>query len=285
MFDGDDAGVAAASRAAFVLAPLHLDLKVLLLPTGEDPDSFVRSRGAEAFREMAGQARDALDFVLEKAIAELQGDTARGKSAVLNHIKPLVSSMPDDILRGDFIRRTAEKLGIDERLARTRLRRDRPSSASSETRPGDFSAEYLGTREGNFIRVVLQNPPLIPRAREVISPEALTDRFSVDLYSIVLEEHDSRGTPVHLMDRVEDPEMRRVISRIMMVPPPPEESAEDELAHTMKYLMVKHLRARLSALRPRLKGRPELLSEQKRLSSLVQRIMSGEDIYRLCQNR
>jgi DNA primase len=61
-YDGDDAGIKAARRAIEHLLPQDFEIKVLVLPNGQDPDDFVRQNGADAYNEARGKAESCIDF-------------------------------------------------------------------------------------------------------------------------------------------------------------------------------------------------------------------------------
>ena len=68
-YDGDDAGIKAARRAIEHLLPQDFEIKVLVLPNGQDPDDFIRQNGNEAYNEVRGKAEPFLDFALDASNA------------------------------------------------------------------------------------------------------------------------------------------------------------------------------------------------------------------------
>ena len=63
-YDGDPAGIAAATKAAELLVKLGVKVRIAALPDGSDPDSFVRKEGADALKDELSRARDFIDFLL-----------------------------------------------------------------------------------------------------------------------------------------------------------------------------------------------------------------------------
>jgi DNA primase len=101
-FDGDRAGRAAAWRALETALPYGggtLQLKFLLLPEGDDPDSFVRSKGPEAFRELADQAAPLSDFLVKELAARVDLRTVDGRSRFQAVAKPLLKRLPEGTYR------------------------------------------------------------------------------------------------------------------------------------------------------------------------------------------
>jgi DNA primase len=95
-FDGDAAGRKAAWHALEVSLPATLDHKAihfLFLPEGEDPDTYVRANGKQAFEELVGQAEPLSAYLLTQLRARVDTNTAEGRSRLLHEAKPLVMNI------------------------------------------------------------------------------------------------------------------------------------------------------------------------------------------------
>jgi DNA primase len=117
LFDGDNAGIKAALRGLDMAIEEGLNVKLVLIPDKEDPDSYVQKIGADAFREFI--ATNKQDFVLFKLHISLQdagNDTSR-KSQLVNEIAETISKIDktEDFTRQqDYIRQCSQVLKIDE---------------------------------------------------------------------------------------------------------------------------------------------------------------------------
>ena len=101
-FDGDRAGRAAAWRALETALPYGggtLELKFLLLPDGDDPDSFVRTKGPDAFRTLAEQAAPLSDFFVKEMTARVDLQSVDGRSRFHAIAKPLLTRLPEGSYR------------------------------------------------------------------------------------------------------------------------------------------------------------------------------------------
>ncbi len=101
-FDGDRAGRAAAWRALETALPYGggtLELKFLLLPEGDDPDSFVRTQGPEAFRTLAEKAYPLSDFLVKELATRVDLKTVDGRSRFQAVAKPLLKRLPEGTYR------------------------------------------------------------------------------------------------------------------------------------------------------------------------------------------
>ena len=116
LYDGDDAGIHAAQRGTDMLLAAGMNVKILLLPDGDDPDSFARKHNAEDFRRYVEQHQvDFLKFKTNLALAEAQNDP-RKLSALVAEIVTSISFIPDEITRSLYIRETAQTMRMDEKM-------------------------------------------------------------------------------------------------------------------------------------------------------------------------
>jgi DNA primase len=117
IYDGDDAGIKAAARGLDLALEEGLIVKLVLIPDKEDPDSYVKKIGSDAFKTFIGRnKKDFILFQLETALKDAQNDSQK-KSAVVNHIAESIAKInkAEDFTRQqDYIHRCAELLKIDE---------------------------------------------------------------------------------------------------------------------------------------------------------------------------
>lgn len=113
LYDGDEAGIHAALRGTDMLLSEGMNLKVLLLPDGDDPDSFARKHTASDFRKYIEDHQT--DFIQFKTSLMLDGQTDPLKrSEAINSVVKSISLVPNQILRDTYIHDCSVKLGINE---------------------------------------------------------------------------------------------------------------------------------------------------------------------------
>ncbi len=117
LYDGDSAGIKAAQRGMDLAFEEGLNVQLVLIPDKEDPDSYVRRIGAEAFRSfIEGNKKDFILFQLGLSLADAAGDMQK-KSLLVNQIAETISKInkaEDFTKQQDYIRRSAELLRVDE---------------------------------------------------------------------------------------------------------------------------------------------------------------------------
>ena len=116
LYDGDAAGIHAALRGIDMILAEEMNVKVLLLPDGEDPDSFARNHSASELEDFI--AKNETDFLLFKTRLLLNdaGNDPVKKSNLISDIVTSISVVPDSIKRELYAKECAEQMGIDERL-------------------------------------------------------------------------------------------------------------------------------------------------------------------------
>lgn len=116
LYDGDAAGIHAALRGIDMILAEEMNVKVLLLPDGEDPDSFARNHSASELEDFI--AKNETDFLLFKTRLLLNdaGNDPVKKSNLIGDIVTSIAVVPDSIKRELYAKECAELMGIDERL-------------------------------------------------------------------------------------------------------------------------------------------------------------------------
>ena len=115
IYDGDAAGVNAALRGLDLALEQDLNVKIVMLPEGEDPDSFIKKVGATVFRSyMEDNADDFIFFKLK--LLEKDADDPVKKTAMIKDIISSIGRIPDPLKRNLYIKECAQKLQIDEAI-------------------------------------------------------------------------------------------------------------------------------------------------------------------------
>jgi len=117
VFDGDNAGIRAATRASELAAAAGVAARVLVPPDGEDPDETVARIGAEAFRELLKNAEPSLQFLLEKALGTV-GSSIEARVRAVGSIAGIVRAAPNQLAKELYIEKVAEKLGASAEIVR-----------------------------------------------------------------------------------------------------------------------------------------------------------------------
>ncbi|RPI55905.1 MAG: DNA primase [Deltaproteobacteria bacterium] len=120
VFDGDAAGVKAALRALPFFYKLNLRVKVLSLPAEDDPDSFVRREGREAWEALADTASPGLDFAIQQGLASY-GKNPEGRFRTTEDVLSILQPVSDPVRKSLLVGHVAQKLGVREESLWERL--------------------------------------------------------------------------------------------------------------------------------------------------------------------
>lgn len=116
IYDGDAAGIKASQRGIDMLLAQGMNVKLLLLPDGDDPDSFSRKHNAQEFQDyLASHQIDFIKFKTNLLLEEAQGDPV-AMSKLVNNIVQSIAVIPDEITRSIYIKETSSTMKIEERL-------------------------------------------------------------------------------------------------------------------------------------------------------------------------
>jgi DNA primase len=162
IYDGDNAGIKAALRGLELALDEGLNVKLLLIPDKEDPDSYVNKIGASAFLEfIAKEKKDFILFQLELTLKEIGNDSAK-KAGLVNQMAATLSRInkaEDFTKRQDYIKKVAELLKIDEagfnalvnKIVGEKIQKDDFRS----NRQSSMDGEVVGEQEESFEQEML----------------------------------------------------------------------------------------------------------------------------------
>ncbi len=137
MFDGDSAGIHAALRAIDMLLSEGMDVHVVRLPEGEDPDSFARSHTLAQYEEyIAGSESDFLGFKSDILLADAGNDPLK-RANFINDIADTIARIPDPVKRSVFVQAAAEKFETEQGIIFDRVAKTRRSLLEDEKKEAE----------------------------------------------------------------------------------------------------------------------------------------------------
>jgi DNA primase len=196
LFDPDQAGVRAALRGLDLFVNSGLGVKVVTLPDGDDPDTYVRKQGPEAFARLEEQAPSLLDFALEHRLSTAESSTIEGRIRSVDDVLRILQKSEHPIEREERIRVVAERLGISQQ----RLIERYPALVQSEGhRPAPVQsadptpAMFKGVSEERDLAYLLLHGHLTPADVRRLMPEAFSVPACRSLVESALNHLDRDG--------------------------------------------------------------------------------------------
>ena len=125
IYDGDGAGIKAALRGIGLVLKEGLNVKVVLLPDGMDPDDFARRNSLEQVQDYISQnEQDFIGFKTDLLLGEAGGDPLK-KANLINDVADTIALIPDAVIRAVYVKTCADKFEIDEQILIDRVNRSR----------------------------------------------------------------------------------------------------------------------------------------------------------------
>ena len=166
LYDGDAAGIKAALRGLDMALEENFIVKLVLLPEGEDPDSFVQSNGSNAFeRYVAEHKKDVIDFMMELGLKEAQNDPFK-KSALVNEIAESISKIDrtkSPALQLHYIKEASQRLQLEEdafvgivnNFIRDKVKQQQKGEATRPATPREYEEqpEVLSSSESESLNL------------------------------------------------------------------------------------------------------------------------------------
>ena len=131
-FDSDNAGQAAALRGLDLLNEIGCNVKVLTLPSGKDPDEFIKTRGVDEFRRIVSKARNLVDFKLDLLDNKIDTTTNDGKVKFIDNAMVILDKIDNNVERELYVTKLSKEIGVSEQsiyseLAKRQRGRDKVS--------------------------------------------------------------------------------------------------------------------------------------------------------------
>lgn len=220
LYDGDAAGIHAALRGVDMLLGEGLNIKVLLLPDGEDPDSFAQSHSPEEFRQYIEEHQtDFIRFKTDLLLADAQGDPAR-RASVVKDIVASIAVIPDNIVRQVYVHEFAGRMGIDENtivnevtIFRKRVRDgEREAAAREEMRAAaQNTGASAATPQDAGQRPMMDEPPIYDDEGNIVNLPADSSNVAASTTAQDIERFARRSKAERLLEGCERQLMEIVV--------------------------------------------------------------------------
>ncbi|MGB4759452.1 MAG: DNA primase [Candidatus Saccharimonadales bacterium] len=200
-FDADKAGINATERAIPIASKVGVDLSVIMIPSGKDPDELIR-QSSQTWQEIIERPQYALDWLIDRYARELDLGSARGKRQFSSIILQVVRELSNPVEREHYVAVVAERLGVSksaltdawrhEAVAK-KLKTRKTSTGPTTTEQKDL--QNFTITQNKLLAIILHQPKL----REPIMATLNSSMFTVDsaqyLYEFLEANMDFAGKP------------------------------------------------------------------------------------------
>jgi DNA primase len=187
-FDADSAGVSAATRGIDIALQGGMEVSVILLPEGTDPDDLIRQDPAE-FQRLANEAMPAMEFYFTSTLRGLDLSRVEHKKRAAKGLLQRIAQLPDLIEQTHYLQRLANLLRVSEDVLRQAL--PKPVKPTSGSRPAaDQTRERKKSREERLaerlLAYMIAFPDAIERIAEQLDPAVFPEGALRDLYKQII---------------------------------------------------------------------------------------------------
>lgn len=183
IYDGDGAGIKAALRGIGLVLKEGMNVKVVLLPDGQDPDDFSKKHSLEEVEDyISRNEQDFINFKTDLLLGEAGGDPLK-RAGLINDIADTIALIPDAVVRAVYVRSSAARFEIDEKILADRVSRTRTDMLLADEKQKERERQ----RAAGTDRSVSQ--PEMPSGDDVPPPSP--DDFYQDGYSEAMIQNPS----------------------------------------------------------------------------------------------
>lgn len=209
-FDGDAAGRKAAERAVSLCFEKSIQSRVVILPENTDPDSYIRSKGQEAFKKLAGTSIPGLRFLIDTKLRQTSRDIPEEKARIARDMLQEIQKIPDSVVRSEYLKQTSEYLGIEESDLRAMIRR----------KVGDREvdqADMFLPAEQRLLQILLSQPSLAGKVFSEMRTDDIQGLKSAPVF-LHLQDRCEQGNALvlHELKQIIMPPLFAALSKIML---------------------------------------------------------------------
>jgi DNA primase len=224
LFDPDDAGREAALKSFPLFLNEGISAKVVVLPQGEDPDSFVNKHGSDAFKKLLKRAAPIFDFYLDQTLANM-GPGVEGQIKVLSEVLPVFMDLGQGATRFLYVHRFAEKTGINEATVWEELKH-REGTGKNERGISRLRSRFSETQDPRkyvsdlqFFNLLLHYPEKIDTFKDQEWELIVSDPEIIAIIRVIMERFPSEVNLDRIEEFVDSPAAREQLRVSLMSQP------------------------------------------------------------------
>jgi DNA primase len=224
LFDPDDAGKEAALKSFPLFLNEGISAKVLVLPQGEDPDSFVNRYGSEKFKELLKGAIPIFDFYLDQALKNMDNGVD-GKIKVLSEVLPIFAELEQAATRSLYVHKFSEKTSINEAVVLKELGHW-GNNRSEKRDTSQLKSRYFSAQDPKkygsdlqFLNLLVHYPEKIDIFRDADWELIVSDPEIIKIIRALMEKFTPGGKLDSIEEFLDSPAAKEQLRVILMSKP------------------------------------------------------------------
>jgi len=223
LFDADAAGEAAMMRSLDLLVEEGVNARMATLSEGDDPDSFLRKHGAEAFKERLQAAENVFDYKINRLLGQFGSATLEARSKIVQEMLPTLRRFRDEVLRCGYLKALAERLQVGEEAVMMEFRKFQQSPAWNE-RSGENKTPQVSvpanitSAEWQILKLMLDDNGWIIAARQSLETGDFQHAGGRMIVEKIFDHYDryQRIQPAVLLAECEEEQTRQFLTALLV---------------------------------------------------------------------
>lgn len=215
LFDSDQAGESAVFRSVDLLFDSEVEVLIVVFPSGEDPDSFVRKFGIKGLAQKLREAKSFIDFKRDSLPDEFNNLPMKEQERAIKELAETAGRIKNQLWKDLFINKAAQAFKINEKIIRDRVRGSDLKETRDKLKPEE-KLKGLHKLERELLKLLMENSNLIKKVKARLKQDDFYFAEESELYKMILSLFEKKGkiSPAALIDKAERPEVKELISQI-----------------------------------------------------------------------
>lgn len=274
VYDGDSAGEMATLRALDMFIEEGVNVKVVSLPLGLDPDSFVRKNGIAVFKQKINQADKLFDYKLKVLKSQYNVKEIENKARICSEMLITINKFSDAVSRSEYIKRLSEELDVQEPALLQdlmKIKEKKQSTGLGYDQPKPKKILNISPVEKLLIKLMLEEKELAAYIRQHLEPADFQDKRTSQIVSTVFSLTE-KGKDINkgiLMNHLPDQDTGQLICETAFMPEVSSEQKEKIVNDCIHRLKTERLRLKKEDLHSRIKT-AQAQNNKDELNSLLE---------------
>ncbi|MCF7871238.1 MAG: DNA primase [Candidatus Omnitrophica bacterium] len=259
VFDSDNAGEAAMLRTINLLLENQLEVKIVNLPAGEDPDSVVRKKGKDYFLKLVGQSLDFFDYKLKVLNNKFDQKNIEEKSKIAENMLVTLDKISSEIKKYQYISKLARCLELNEEVVLSEYRNKFSKKAGRKDGGQPFFSQNKSYREMPsvtekiLLKAMLENPKIFILMQKNFNGEDFTHPLARKIVNFLFKNYlEKKKTAKELLADIDDRTISGFISQILLEDQIPQD--ENTIKESLVRMNKKHTDRQKDQLRLKIKN-------------------------------
>ncbi|RJO64201.1 MAG: DNA primase [Candidatus Omnitrophota bacterium] len=272
VYDGDASGQIATIRALDIFIEEDMQVRVVSLPEGQDPDLFIRKNGIECFRALILKAQPLFDYKMSVLKSRYDAKEIEGKEKICSEMLSTIQKFRRPVVKSEYFKKLAQELKVKEEalLQEAKLFHTGGKERGLAASPAVVAQKSIHSVEQFLIKLMLEEDAIIAELKDKLEPDDFLDERTAKIVTLMFDcIAQGKGIePSKLLTHLGDAEATRLLCESTFLPDINIENREKILADCVQRLKAKKLTFKRQCLQEEIKAAQEK-GDEERLHKLI----------------